>query len=281
MVIGKNLVNIIRRLYIVKKSIDIIGLPVFSISQGKEIGKVRRFVIDPAQGAVIALVIDDGKWYLGAKLLPMSAVTAIGEYAVTVDSADNLVEVQDIPDVERLLDADIDVIGTKVLTRTGQIRGKVNEIIVDESGKINFCEIEEVSGELSQIPADIVVTYGKEVLVITDGESTPVSVKDKPQIQIKPAVEVGNVQGALRANAAKIVPEEPSVSPVNQNESADESNKKFDDRHRKYLLGKKASRRIETDNGMAIVDQGGEITEEVLQKAKLAGKFVELSMNIQ
>jgi len=30
-----------------------------------------------------------------------------------------------------------------------------------------------------------------------------------------------------------------------------------------------------------IVDQGGEINEEVLQKAKLAGKFVELSMNIQ
>ncbi|MPM34775.1 hypothetical protein SDC9_81362 [bioreactor metagenome] len=66
-----------------------------------------------------------------------------------------------------------------------------------------------------------------------------------------------------------------------KNEATDESAKKFDDRHRKYLLGKKASRRIETDNGMIIVDQGGEITEEVLQKAKLAGKFVELSMNIQ
>jgi hypothetical protein len=31
---------------------------------------------------------------------------------------------------------------------------------------------------------------------------------------------------------------------------------------------------------MIIVEQGGEITTEVLQKAKLAGKFVELSMNI-
>jgi hypothetical protein len=31
---------------------------------------------------------------------------------------------------------------------------------------------------------------------------------------------------------------------------------------------------------MLIVEQGGEITEEVIQKAKLAGKFVELSMSI-
>ena len=49
----------------------------------------------------------------------------------------------------------------------------------------------------------------------------------------------------------------------------------------KFLLGKKASRRIETDNGVLVVDEGGEITEEVLQKAKLAGKYVELSMNVQ
>ncbi|HWQ61165.1 MAG TPA: photosystem reaction center subunit H, partial [Negativicutes bacterium] len=49
---------------------------------------------------------------------------------------------------------------------------------------------------------------------------------------------------------------------------------------RKYLLGKKANRRIETDNGVVIVEKDGEITEEVIQKAKLAGKFVELSMSI-
>jgi len=261
--------------------VDIIGLPVFSISQGKEIGKVRRFVIDPGQGAVIALVIDDGKWYLAAKLLPMSAVTAIGEFAVTVDSVDSLVEVKEIPDVERLIEADIDVIGTRVLTKSGRIRGKVNEIILDESGKINFCEVEENEGDISQIPADIVVTYGKEVLVITDGEVSPVIVKEKPPVQDKTAASVGNVQQAPGATVSKPVTEETSVSSANQNEPADESNKKFDDRHRKYLLGKKASRRIETDNGMVIVDQGGEITEEVLQKAKLAGKFVELSMNIQ
>ena len=47
------------------------------------------------------------------------------------------------------------------------------------------------------------------------------------------------------------------------------------------MIGKKASRKIQTENGLLIVDQGGEITEEVIQKAKLANKFVELTMSVQ
>ena len=54
-----------------------------------------------------------------------------------------------------------------------------------------------------------------------------------------------------------------------------------EDRHRRFLLGKKATRKIEMDNGIVIVDAGAEITEEVLQKAKLANKFTELAMNAQ
>ncbi|MCI6085713.1 MAG: photosystem reaction center subunit H, partial [Selenomonas sp.] len=53
------------------------------------------------------------------------------------------------------------------------------------------------------------------------------------------------------------------------------------ERHRRFLLGKKATRTIKMDNGIVIVEEGQDITEEVLQKAKLANKFIELSMNVQ
>ena len=52
------------------------------------------------------------------------------------------------------------------------------------------------------------------------------------------------------------------------------------EKNRKILLGKKANKRIETDNGMLIIDYGCEITEEVLQKAKLTGKFNELANSV-
>ena len=52
-----------------------------------------------------------------------------------------------------------------------------------------------------------------------------------------------------------------------------------EERRRMMLLGKKAARTIKADTGAVIVEAGAEITEEVLQKAKLANKFIDLSMN--
>ncbi|MGI6093657.1 MAG: photosystem reaction center subunit H [Veillonellaceae bacterium] len=258
-----------------KKGMDILGLPVIGITQGREIGTVKSFVINPDRGVVTALVIDDEKWYTGAKLLPMSAVIAIGEFAVTVESVENILGYKDIPDIERLLEADIKVTGTKVLTNTGRILGKVIEIIIDETGKISACEIERNNGESTQISSDQILTFGKEVLIISDKEAVK-SPSVKVSVDSEYNVAVQTKKEFPTQSIAETKPE-----PEVKNETVDESAKKFDDRHRKYLLGKKASRRIETDNGVMIVDQGGEITEEVLQKAKLAGKFVELSMNIQ
>ena len=45
------------------------------------------------------------------------------------------------------------------------------------------------------------------------------------------------------------------------------------------LVGRKVSKTITADNGTVIIESGEEITDEVLQKARLANKFIELSMN--
>jgi len=55
--------------------------------------------------------------------------------------------------------------------------------------------------------------------------------------------------------------------------------KAVDERRKMMLLGKKAARTITADNGTVVVEAGADITEEVLQKAKLANKFIDLSMN--
>ncbi|MCX7779686.1 MAG: PRC-barrel domain-containing protein [Negativicutes bacterium] len=254
-----------------KKSADILGLPVISITEGKELGKVKNLVVNPAAGSVAALAIDDGKWYLGAKLLPFSAIIGLGEYAVTIESSSNVSLYSENPELEKLLTAEVGVIGSKVLTKSGRILGKVNEFIVDLSGKITACEVEDANGEVSHLPSGRVLTFGKEVLIVGETDEPLVAATSAPKVDFTPVTPVP--APAVTASAEPTPVTEPAPA-------ADDSAKKFDDKHRKFLLGKKASRRIETDNGMIIVEQGGEITEEVIQKAKLAGKFVELSMSI-
>ena len=67
-------------------------------------------------------------------------------------------------------------------------------------------------------------------------------------------------------------------APADEAKDAERAN---EDRHRRFLLGKKATRTIKMDNGVVIVEAGADITEEVLQKAKLGNKFIELSMSAQ
>lgn len=261
-----------------KKSVDILGLPVISIMEGKELGKAKSLVINPANGTVAAVAIDDGKWYLGAKLLPFSAITGLGEYAVTIENSNSVALYSENQEFEKLLTAEIEVIGTKVLTKTGRILGKVNEIIIDLSGKITACEVEDVTKDITHLPAERVLTFGKEVLIVNEADAPGAPVQAAATTTAAPKVDFVPITpaapAAVETPAVKTAANEPAP------EVADESAKKFDDKHRKFLLGKKANRRIETDNGMVIVEQGGEITEEVIQKAKLAGKFVELSMSI-
>lgn len=264
-----------------KKSVEIIGQPVISITEGKEFGNVRELLINHSNGTVAALVIDDGKWYLGAKLLPFAAIAGLGEYAVTINNSGDILTVVDRPEFAGLFEAGIKVIGTKVLTKGGKIQGKINEFEVDNSGKISACEMEKPDGEVVQVAAQNIVTFGKEVLIISDNEDTAAIPETNKEEIVPDAAKqtVAPVEAEIPAQQVEtpVVPAEEVKEPA----PVDDSAKKFDDKHRKFLLGKKAARRIETDNGMVIVEQGGEITEEVLQKAKLAGKFVELSMNIQ
>ena len=54
-----------------------------------------------------------------------------------------------------------------------------------------------------------------------------------------------------------------------------------DERHRRFMIGKKSLKTLRTDNGIIIIRAGETITEEILEKAKLANKFIDLQMNVQ
>jgi len=258
-----------------KKSIEIIGLPVISIIEGTELGTVKSLLINPEDGSV-TILIDDDKWYWGAKFLPLAAVTGLGQYAITIENSDAILTLTDAPEVEQLIVADLKVIGTKVLTRNGLIQGKVTEILIDNSGKIVACEIEDINGEITSVDAQQIVTFGKDVLIISDENEIVTKKPVANNTSLSEKTSVNPTVPNVKAPAIPVMGQE-----AQKVESNDDSAKKFDEKNRKYLLGKKASRRIETDNGLLIVEEGGEITEEVLQKAKLTGSFVELSMNIQ
>ncbi len=274
-----------------KKSVEILNLPIISITEGRELGMSKTLLIDAKNGVVAAITIEDEDWYRGVKLLPYSSVIAIGHDAVTITSSENILTLEDASDYEAMMDANIRIIGTKAITKSGTIQGKVSEIYIGDGGKVEKCAIVAPDGSESEITAEQISIFGKQVTVIdpTDEEekkTNPVTaaVPPAPKGAGKPAPAPEPVKAPAPAPAPK-AEEKPAPAPEAKPEPAkpaeSAADKATEERHRRFLLGKKAARDIKTDSGVLIVKAGGDITEEVLQKAKLANKFIELSMNIQ
>lgn len=98
--------------------------------------------------------------------MPYSSVIAIGRDAVMVTGSKNILTLDEASDFEAMLDANVRVIGTKAITKTGTINGKVSEIYVGEDGKVEKVEIVDTYGGVSEILSDEISIFGKQVTVI-------------------------------------------------------------------------------------------------------------------
>ncbi len=165
-----------------KKTQEIIGLPIISISDGIEVGRVKNIITNAAKGAIDYVVVDSGIQILSAKIIPTVNILGIGEYAVTIENEEAINDLSKIPAAIDLLQKNIQVTGTKVLTKKGRLIGEVGDIYVDENDSCNILGLEYIADithkKIRIIPRASVITFGKNlVVVIEDVEGT---LLDKP-----------------------------------------------------------------------------------------------------
>lgn len=272
-----------------KKSEELLGLSIISIEDGKEVGIVRDLIVNPGERAVECLVVDDGSRYREVRILPFSMVEGVGEYAVTIQSSDAISDMSEHPGVQKLLEQDVHVKGTKVATKRGRLIGAVHEYYVDEDnkGKIDACELVPAGADdrnTKIIKAEYVITFGKDILVVDENvedsfapqvpQAAPQPQKAAPQIisPTTPQVQTKEAEPDVQQEPEQAVTEEkkPEVS---------DAARLFEERQRQYLIGRKLNKRIAMDNGEVLCEEGDVVTAELIDKAKAAGKYTELSMN--
>jgi len=202
-----------------KKSVEILGLPVISITEGRELGMSKTLLIDAKNGTVAAVTIEDEDWYRGVKLIPYESVIAIGDDAVTVTNSENILSLSDAGDYEALLDENIRVIGTKAITKSGTIQGNISELFIGDDGKIEKCEITAPDGTTTEVTCDQISIFGKQVTVIDpNGEK-----KNKPVTPKAP--EAAEAPKAAPAPKAPEAPKAEAPAPKAEPEKAPEAPK--------------------------------------------------------
>jgi len=160
-----------------KKTQEIIGLPIISISDGMEAGKVKSVIVNAEKGAIDYIVVDSGINAIGTRVIPSEKILGIGEYALTIEDEGAISDIGNIPSAIDLLQKDIQIKNTKVLTKKGRLIGQTGDFFADEDEGLLVSGLEFIANTVPNnvriIPRKSVITFGKNLIVVTeDVEST-------------------------------------------------------------------------------------------------------------
>jgi uncharacterized protein YrrD len=282
-----------------KNSAQIVGLPIISISDGVQIGKVKTLVINPEKGSIDFLSIEQEDVQLSLKAIPFKKVVGIGEFAVTVESDSAVIDLAEIPIANQLVNKQIRIKNTKAMTRKGELLGEVVEYFVDEeTGEILGIEL-KIAERQAILPSNFVLTYGKDIIIVNENASS--SLLDDPELlvqntEIHDEKKTEQVDELMTSNDFN-EPHSPVVekehrqwleevaAAVDQQESEKtiEALNVLREKQIELLQGKRVTKDILDRNGNVLIEAGTTLTAEHITKAQEEGPgvIVELSMNVE
>lgn len=267
-----------------KTTKEIISLRVINISDGTQVGVVKDLVLNPQSKSLDFIIIDQPSDYFGAKVISFTDILGVGEFAITIPQQGVIQDVAQNSEIQNLLKQDIRVIGTRVLTKKGQLVGEVKEIVIDEeNGSIASCLFES-EGQMLEIEAEKIITLGKELLII-EGVSTP-SDSENSKLIDESAAETQFSELKHIEDNEKVSSTEDSINTETIIQNADTGIKTeaefnlFEQRQLQYFIGKKVDKDIILDN-TELLRAGELITPEIVNNIKTKSTLMEVTSHLQ
>lgn len=107
-----------------RRSREIVGLPVLDLKSGNSIGWVHDLVLDNERDEVVGVLLEGGHFFHSAKGIPRKAIVTVGKDALTVNEK-TVEELKGIRWSEK--------VGNQVYTQGGDARGTIEDVFLDDS----------------------------------------------------------------------------------------------------------------------------------------------------
>jgi len=130
------------------------------------VGVVKDIIINPKGKSLDFIIIDQAADFFGAKVIAFTDFLGLGEFAITIHHPGVIQDVARNLEAQNLIKQYTRVIGTKVLTKKGQLIGEVKEILIDEETGVIVACLYESNGQMKEVGVDQVITLGKELLIV-------------------------------------------------------------------------------------------------------------------
>jgi uncharacterized protein YrrD len=187
---------------------ELINIPVISINEGQEVGKVQDFYLDQNLTRLVAIYLgSEGLLSRTETLVSWSDVVTLGRDAILIKDANSVVETAEVEEIETYIRRD-DIEGRPIDTPGGTKIGRIGDIVLDEEAKVAGFSLSQtyVSGPIAAnkaISRTAIVDTGNE-----DGMMTAdLSEAEKADLQVVYEGFFG----------------EPSVSPTESEEASTEA----------------------------------------------------------
>ncbi|PLT30155.1 PRC-barrel domain-containing protein [Peribacillus deserti] len=243
-----------------KKSAEIAGLPIISINDGVQIGSVESLVLNPEKGTIEFLTIQHEEWEENIKAIPFKKVVGIGEFALTIENANAVIDLTEVPVVNQLVTKNIQINNTRVMTRKGQLLGEAIEFFTDEEDGHVIGMILNVRGEEKLLPTEWVLTYGKDIIIVQE-----------------------EAQDNFVEVAEKLDPAYATLAEDSQMEQTGEDLQTIREKQIELLSGKRVTKTIYSGRGEELFPEGTILESGDITRAQEEGPgvIVELSMNVE
>ncbi|GGJ74980.1 PRC-barrel domain-containing protein [Deinococcus aquiradiocola] len=252
------------------KGKEVIGRRIVTLDGGERLDSVRDLIFDEQGNHVLALLIDEGGWFHSARVIPFGNVRSVGEDAIMVGSAADVVSAKDDPVLTEAMNSKTGLAGLNLLTTDGKALGRIADVFFDEiSGRVVGYEatgglFSDLSSGRTFVPAPESVTIGAEAAIV------PPEVAHAMEEQ-----EAGGLQGAF-GSAADSVKAAAGTVADNVKEAAGNVAQATRERQKTFVVGKTAASDVTTDAegdtpAVTVVRAGDVITAAQADEAERLG----------
>ncbi|ULH16142.1 PRC-barrel domain-containing protein [Deinococcus sp. KNUC1210] len=247
------------------KGKELIGRNLVTLDGGERVDSIHDLIFDEQGNRVLALLIDEGGWFHAAKVLPYTSVRSVGEDAVMIDAAADVVNANDDATVSAAMQNKVGLIGLNLLTTDGKELGRISDVFFDEmTGRVVGYEatgglFSDLSSGRTFVPAPESITIGAEAALV------PPEVAQAMQEQ-----EAGGLQGALGSVASSVKDAAGTVAD-RAREVAGNVGDATKAQQKAFVVGKVAAQPVVSDSGISVVQQGDVITQAQADEAEALG----------
>lgn len=181
-----------------RRGSDLIGKLVVAYNTGKGIARAWDLIFDQTSNQLLGFLLSEEDWLRSSQIILLSDVMAIGLDAIVVPSKKTVVKAKNIPHIRQVLESNIVLRGTQIMTTQGTGLGTMVDLYFnDQTGIVEGYEVSggvfaDVYSGRSFVPAPQTLNIGESFAFVP------------PEIAELMEEQVGGIRGTMLATGDKL-----------------------------------------------------------------------------